>query len=338
LTFVLGIAVALGARVEVSDAADSSRPTTVGMFVVQTFLNDCDLSCPSPPGMYHLSVSLKPGFFTELVQLERQVNADGLSITNTAPLPAISDSGRWFAYGAPHRRIAAARISISAQVIESHPRTLLRMGRHDHVFGLAWDHKARYLVVQARLAGADGIWRVDRATGRRRLLAREHLTDYDTSYDTLSVSSTGRVAYMADAPSVGGIATAIYSTTLKGGHPHRITAPAHDGNDAMPTWSPDGRHLAYVHDAGTGEPGPQSGVLGLVKPPRDQRRRRNVVGASPAFSPDGKWLVSTRNTSDEVNALTMSDADLGHPKLLSVTGDIKGLGIYSSIVWLRTIS
>jgi hypothetical protein len=338
LTLLLGATMAPVARVEVSDAAGSTRPTTVGMFVAQTLLYECaNEGCSGPPGTYHLSVSLTPGRFTELVRLERRIHPAGLSITNTAPVPAISDSGRWLAYGAPHRRIVAGRIGISTQTLLSQPQTLLRVGRRDLVYAIAWDHKARYLVVQARLGGEHGIWRVDRLTGTRRLLAREHLDDSDAAYDTLSVSSTGSVAYMADAPIYGELATAIYATSLKGASPRLLAQPGHDADDAMPAWSPDGQDLAYVRDAGTGEPGPQTGALALVGQRSDPRRRPTVIGASPAFSPDGKWLVSTRNTDSEVNALTMTDSHLGHPKRLNFTGDIRGLGAYSSIAWLRTI-
>jgi hypothetical protein len=336
LTLLLVAAVALLARSGLADAAGSTRPTTVGMVVVQTLLYDCaNEGCSGPPGKYHLSVSLTPGRFTELVRLERRIH--GLSITNAAPLPAISDGGRWLAYGASHRRIVARQIRISTQALVSPPYTLLRVGRRDLVFAIAWDHTARYLILEARLGGQHGIWRVDRATGKRRLLARDHLNDYDTAHDTLSVSSTGTVAYMADAPSFGELATAIYSTSLEGAAPRLLAEPGHDANDAMPAWSPNGKDLAYVRDAGTGEPGLQSGVLALVGQRRDPRRRPKVVGANPAFSPDGRWLVSTRDTDSEVNALTMTDSHLGHPKQLDFTGDIRGLGTYSSIFWLRAI-
>jgi Tol biopolymer transport system component len=172
---------------------------------------------------------------------------------------------------------------------------------------------------------------------RARTAIRSVAASASSWYDTLSVSRTGRVAYVADAPNFGDLATGLYSTSLAEAPPRLLVEPSHDAQDTMPAWSPDGKDLAYVRDAGTGEPGIQSGVLALVGRGGGPRQPPKAVGASPAFSPDGRWLVSTRDTDFEVNALTVTDSHLGHAERLDHTGDIRALGTYSSIFWLRAI-
>lgn len=75
---------------------------------------------------------------------------------------------------------------------------------------------------------------------------------------------------------------------------HRTTL---EGN---PTWSPDGRLLAF----GRGMPGPSWRPLGIwtIKPNGHGLRRLLAHGGDPAFAPDGRWLafVWTRGGNGEL--------------------------------------
>lgn len=69
--------------------------------------------------------------------------------TKAGPVPAISPDGRWIAYGTKGRRIVVARIDIAHQTAGP-ARTLLRVGRRDDLFSLAWSLDSRQLIFLAR--------------------------------------------------------------------------------------------------------------------------------------------------------------------------------------------
>jgi len=64
-------------------------------------------------------------------------------------------------------------------------------------------------------------------------------------------------------------------------------------HEAMPSWSPDGRQIAYFRLTGI----QNSGVF-LVSPLGGPERKVADQGGSPAWTPDGQSLVMTGATAD----------------------------------------
>jgi len=98
-------------------------------------------------------------------------------------------------------------------------------------------------------------------------------------------SSRGQIAYVRYGESCVRICSNVYLTRI-GGTPRRFTGRG----GSSPSWSPDGRKLAFVRNVANS---PRAGIY-LVR--RDGRGLRRLVrrGDSPAWSPDGKWIAFIR--------------------------------------------
>ncbi len=111
--------------------------------------------------------------------------------------------------------------------------------------------------------------------------------------------------------------------------PVRLTFDA-GGSELYPTWSPDGRRLAYVgHAAGSDHVYVLSDVPRLLAEPSDTIRRSRVRQATrdltpnwqatclaPSFSPDGRWIAFfSRSHPGEAADLYVVPAEGGTPVL-----------------------
>jgi dipeptidyl aminopeptidase/acylaminoacyl peptidase len=98
-------------------------------------------------------------------------------------------------------------------------------------------------------------------------------------------SSRGQIAYVRYRETCVRICSNIYVTRL-GGTLRRFTGRG----GSSPSWSPDGRKLAFVRNVANS---PRAGIY-LVR--RDGRGLRRLVrrGDSPTWSPDGKWIAFIR--------------------------------------------
>jgi Tol biopolymer transport system component len=113
----------------------------------------------------------------------------------------------------------------------------------------------------------------------------------------------------------------IWVIDATGRHPRRVTQALQEATtssesapfrDSSPTWSPDGRWIAFVHslnDIGSGEASPNDGIY-VVGVDGQGLRRVLKRGGSPGWSPDGKTLAF-ENGNGRVGLL-----DLGTAKVI----------------------
>jgi Tol biopolymer transport system component len=294
-------------------------PSTVGIVVVQVYLFDRD----TPAGQYHLWASFTDRAFTALTRLERRLGP--MYFTYAGPVPAISPDGRWIAYGTKGRRIVVAPIDIARQTAGA-ARTLLRVGRRDDIFSLAWSPDSRQLIFQGRRGGSQGVWRRPRDGHRAQLITA---TKVIGGSDTLAVSRR-QVAFTANAPQYGDIAVAINAAPVAGGAPRLLAEPAEDASDDHPAWSPDGRQLVYVRDASGG-----ASRLAILTPPSRRHRDLPVRGEHPTFSPDGRDLAYASRFPQDPHDVGLLDIASGRTWRIRTPQDLRELGDVWDLVWLK---
>lgn len=117
------------------------------------------------------------------------------------------------------------------------------------------------------------------------------------SLPALSPDGT-RVVYVRRTVQGGAYRAGLWIVSARGGRPRRLTGGAH--SDTHPSWSPDGRTIAFLSDRG------ESHVRGLYLIDPDGGEAELVCGAGdglepwpPAFSPDGRRIAFTAWSGDE---------------------------------------
>jgi TolB protein len=145
-----------------------------------------------------------------------------------------------------------------------------------------WSPDGGWIGYSSYRAGRSSIWKMRSDGGQKTLLA---------AGKTLSVPAWSPVG---DRIVYAGVNGQIWMLNANGGGKHALTRTASGaGVDWSPSWSPDGRRIAYESTAGTG--------------PRDLTNEIWVIGADgshpvrlthdqlndnrPVWSPDGAWLV-----------------------------------------------
>jgi dipeptidyl aminopeptidase/acylaminoacyl peptidase len=152
---------------------------------------------------------------------------------------------------------------------------------------------------------------------------------FDAVLDTLdrvltiretAISPDGqRVAWVMDAPGAVGGGTSIWVRELPDGDPHLLTAGSGVGfREHGIAWSPDGKSLAFLSDAG-GRRQLQLYIAAIGDAPGVFKRSRlvtpNAAGqlAHPIWSPDGKQisLLYVEGSTQETGALVAYKPDAG---------------------------
>lgn len=193
--------------------------------------------------------------------------------TITAESPALSHDGRRLAFV---RRDDIYVMSLNG----THVRRLTFSSSAEG--SPSWSPDGRWIAYSSYRSGRSAIWKMRSDGGQKTLLA---------AGKTLSVPAWSRVG---DLIAYAGVNGQIWMMNANGGGKHALTRTASGtGVDWSPSWSPDGRRIAYESNVGTG--------------PRDLTNEIWVIGADgshpvrlthnqlndnrPVWSPDGAWLV-----------------------------------------------
>lgn len=149
-----------------------------------------------------------------------------------------------------------------------------------------WSGDGRSLIYTSHRAGLSDLWMLARAKKGRRIFDLGELPG--EKYRGIFGPSDREVTFVMHVSEN----TDIYRARADGyGKPQRLTK--HRAIDVSPSWSPDGKHLAFASD--------RAGTLQIYvkNVSSGQLRRLTFEGkynASPAWSPDGRWIAYAART------------------------------------------
>lgn len=133
------------------------------------------------------------------------------------------------------------------------------------------------------------------------LIAMKRVSDPQLSPDGQKVAFTIGVVDKAANRTIN----QIYVMNADGSNQQQITKA--DKSSSSPRWSPDGKHIAYVH----------AGQIWTMEPDgdgREQITKLSTGGGQPVWSPDGKWIAFSSDVypeckTDECNKLEAEKAE-----------------------------
>ena len=217
--------------------------------------------------------------------------------------PAWSPDGRLIAYASD--RSGAFEIVVRALAAGADVRALTSDGQQN--VEPAWSPDGEFIAYHSMARG--GVWIVPATGGVTR-----QVSDFG-SHPAWSPDGR-RIAFQSDAladiaPSAFGAnpPSTLWVIDRDGANAHRVTEPGDPpGGHGTPTWSPDGRFLAFATYG--------VGLSALWTLPATGGRPTLVTGAGgpvfdPVFSADGRWLLYTSGAS--VLWRLRVDPDTGRP-------------------------
>ncbi len=156
-----------------------------------------------------------------------------------------------------------------------------------------------YLNIWAIRTDGTGLHRLTRGKG-------------DLDAESPTFSANGRwVAFFAEP--LGDDRTQIDRVPLNGGHRQVLISPGRKGYALSPSYSPDGRHLAWVQ----GVEAPKAEPHIYIGNTLGRQARRLTTGTEPQFSPDGRSIVFLRGFScgnglpgSEIDVLSLDSGQL----------------------------
>jgi TolB protein len=223
------------------------------------------------------------------------VNPDGTSATDLTP--AGYTDIRTFAWSPSGARVAFSAI----QAGDSDPEIFvmsaagggIRRLTNNHLsdFGPSWSPNGRFIAFTSIRTGLSQIYRMRAdGTGQRRL------TNAFGNCDHPAWSPRGTLIAFHCAMANEKVSV----MRPDGTHVRTLLRRRTSTIDGSPTWSPDGRKIAFTR----GLRGPSWRGLGIWTIRPDGRGLRHVTadGGQPAYSPDGRWIayVRLRNSNQEL--------------------------------------
>jgi dipeptidyl aminopeptidase/acylaminoacyl peptidase len=159
--------------------------------------------------------------------------------------------------------------------------------------GFAWSPNGRWLAIGADTVSIgsayNGLHLYDLATERDIHLATGHVVQLSWSRDG------SRLAYVGASFNPPG--RQIYVRELTAQAPAKPLKTGTEGRDAFPTWSPDGRRIAFATESAGGRWSVSTIAI-------DGSNRRVLArGGSPAWSPDGH-LIAYRGRCGRIRLMT----------------------------------
>ena len=134
----------------------------------------------------------------------------------------------------------------------------------------------------------NGLHLYNLATGRDIHLERGHVAELSWSRDG------SKLAYVGSLPAPRG---AIYVRDVGAPSPAKLLKTGTEGRDSFPTWSPDGRRIAFATKSNDGRWSVSTIMI-------DGSNRRTIArGGSPAWSPDGR-LIAYRGRCGRIRLIT----------------------------------
>ena len=149
-----------------------------------------------------------------------------------------------------------------------------------------WSEDGRSLIYTSHRAGISDLWMLARAKKGRRVFSLRKLPG--EKYRGVFGPSDREITFVMHAAEN----TDLYTANVDGyGAPKRLTR--HRAIDVSPSWSPDGRRIAFASD--------RTGTLQIyVKDVESGALKRltfkGKYNASPAWSPDGRWIAYAART------------------------------------------
>jgi len=159
--------------------------------------------------------------------------------------------------------------------------------------GFAWSPNGRWLAIGADTVSFasdyNGLRLYNLATGRDIHLATGHVEQLSWSRDG------SKLAYVGASFNAPG--REIYVRDLTPPAPAKLLKTGTEGQDAFPTWSPDGRRIAFATKSADGR-------WSVSTMATDGSNRRVLAhGGSPAWSPDGR-LIAYRGRCGRIRLMT----------------------------------
>jgi WD40-like Beta Propeller Repeat len=185
--------------------------------------------------------------------------------------------------------------------------------------GFAWSPNGRWLAfgVDTVSIASDynGLHLYNLATKRDIHLATGHFFDLSWSRDG------SKLAYLSAFPERPG---EIHIQDLTAPEPAKLLQTGNVGEDASPSWSPDGRHIAFATKSADGHWSVSSIAI-------DRSNRRVLArGGSPAWSPDGR-LIAYRGRCGRIRLMTPDGRPVLSPH--AGHGTCEEIGVGGAPVW-----